>query len=72
MEMAGIGQSNELSKYLASEWKADVGYLVREFEIQKELEKSKKQVQFNNDRNKPTSIGNGHFGWLFGKRHSPR
>ena len=70
--MAGIRLSNELRGYSASEWKADVGYLVKEFEIQKELERSERTAQSDIDRNIPSVSRNDYFAWIFGKRHSPR
>jgi hypothetical protein len=66
--MAGI-RNSELRGYCSSEWKADVGYLVREFEIQKEIERSK--VLFGSNVTS-AETKNQFVHWLFGKRHTPR
>ena len=70
-KMAGIRLSNELKGYSASEWKADVGYLVKEFEIQKEVDRSKRTTWPDTDIF-PAVPRNDHIPWFFRKRHSPR
>jgi len=70
--MTGIGRSNELRAYSASEWKADVGYLVREFEIQEEIERSKRTDQTKQYGKTSAGTKNHFLGWIFGKRNAPR
>jgi hypothetical protein len=70
--MAGIRLSKELREYTESEWRADVGYLVKEFEIQKELDKAKGMARSDINNKGPSVSGNHHLAWIFGKRHSPR
>lgn len=66
--MAGIARSSGLRQYAASEWKADVGYLVREFELQKDIERSK-----GVDRKNPVPGSSGlsrnqFVDWVLGRR----
>jgi hypothetical protein len=66
--MAGIARSSELRQYAASEWKADVGYLVKEFEMQKENGKSK---GMNEKGSVPGSLNlfrNQFIDWVLGRR----
>jgi hypothetical protein len=66
--MAGI-RNSELRGYCSSEWKADVGYLVREFEIQQEIDRSK----ILNGSNGTSAGTKNHFiNWPFKKRQTPR
>jgi hypothetical protein len=65
--MAGIRGWSELRGYSSSEWKADIGFLVREFEIQQEKEKSVSSNGVNESSTKHQLTN-----WIFGRRHLPR
>lgn len=70
--MAGIRNSNELRGIAASEWKADVGYLVKEFEIQKEKERVEKKNASKFAHRRPPQYRVELLDWIFGKRNTPR
>jgi hypothetical protein len=66
--MAGIARSSELRQYAASEWKAGVGYLVKEFETQKEIERSKGMDQMHSDTRSSNLFRDQFIDWVFGRR----
>ena len=70
--MAGIRNSNELRGFVASEWKADVGYLVREFEIQNEKDRIEKTRALDAGQRRPPQSRVELLAWIFGKRNTPR
>jgi hypothetical protein len=68
LEMAGIVHSTELKQYTASEWRVGVGYLVKEFEDQQEIERSKRMSQMDSDPGRSNAFKNQFIDWIFGKR----
>lgn len=69
--MAGIWNSHELKGFAKSEWGSDVGYLVKEFEKQLEIQKDRRTIGLAGQ--KPPASSNGQLlARIFGKRHSPR
>jgi hypothetical protein len=66
--MAGIARSSELRQYAASEWKADVGYLVKEFEMQKDVERSKGMNHTDSATGPSGLFRNQFIDWLMGRR----
>jgi hypothetical protein len=70
--MAGIRNSSELRGYASSEWKADVGFLAREFEIQRENEISKRSAQPGGLNETSTKPRIQFVSWIFGRHNAPR
>jgi hypothetical protein len=70
--MAGTRGWSELRGYCSSEWKADVGYLEREFEIQREIERSKSSHEAIGLNDISTGSKTKNLSRIFGKRQSPR
>jgi hypothetical protein len=67
--MTGIGSSNELRAYTRSEWKGDVGYLVKEFEKRNEAEKAKKKADAEANPKTSVIFRFQLVDWILGKRH---
>jgi hypothetical protein len=66
--MAGIARSSELRQYTVSEWKAGVGYLVKEFEVQKEIQRSKRMGQTDFIPGASDAFRDQFINWIFGRR----
>jgi hypothetical protein len=66
--MAGMARSSELRQYAASEWKADVGYLVKEFERQKEIERSMETNQKVSGSGSSDLFRDQFLDWVLGRR----